>query len=142
MRKDTDLKSPETNPGYEKRDVNTRAISRSLVVLLAIVVVSLVTMRWLFDYFSATQPLGPSASPFTDVRQLPPEPRLQVQPVVDLDRERKEQEDLLNSYGWTDRATGKVRIPIDRAMDLIIARGLPARPNAPPDESAPKEQKK
>jgi hypothetical protein len=141
MRKDTELNSPEKNPGYEKRDVNTRAISYSIAVLLVVVVLSLVTMRWLFDYFSVTQPLGPTASPFTDVRQLPPQPRLQVQPVVDLDRERKEQEVLLNSYGWTDRTTGKVRIPIDRAMELIIERGLPTRPNTPPAEGATKEQK-
>ncbi len=136
------MNSPETNPGYEKRDVNTRAISYSLLVLLAVVVVSLVTMHWLFGYFSATQQLGPTASPFTDVRQLPPEPRLQVHPVEDLNRARMEQEDLLNSYGWTDRATGKVRIPIDRAMDLIIERGLPTRPNAPHAENVPKEQEK
>jgi hypothetical protein len=135
------LNSPQTNPGYEKRDVNARAISYSILLLLAIVVVSLVTMRWLFDYFSATQTLGPTASPFTDVRQLPPEPRLQVQPVEDLNKVRQEQENMLNSYGWTDRATGKVRIPIDRAMDMIIERGLPTRSNTPPAESAAKEQK-
>lgn len=27
----------------------------------------------------------------------------------------------LTSYGWNDRAKGVVRIPIDRAMDLVIA---------------------
>ncbi len=32
---------------------------------------------------------------------------------------------LLNSYGRT--AEGKVHIPIDRAMDLIVERGLPVR---------------
>ncbi|WP_028458896.1 hypothetical protein [Chloroflexus sp. Y-396-1] len=32
---------------------------------------------------------------------------------------------LLNSYGYT--MEGKVHIPIDRAMDLIVERGLPVR---------------
>ncbi|WP_322493662.1 hypothetical protein [Chloroflexus sp.] len=32
---------------------------------------------------------------------------------------------LLNSYGYTPE--GKVHIPIDRAMDLIVERGLPVR---------------
>jgi len=140
MRKDTELKQAENNPGYEKRDVNTRAITYTVIALLAVILASLVTMHWLFDYFSATQPLGPSASPFTNVRQLPPEPRLQVRPVEDLNRVRQEQEDLLNSYGWADRPTGRVRIPIDRAMDLLVERGLPTRPSAPPPEAASKEQ--
>jgi hypothetical protein len=142
MRKDTNLNQAGGNPGYEKRDVNTRAIAYAVIVLLVLVIASLLTMHWMFDYFSATQKLGPSASPFTDVRQLPPEPRLQVHPVEDLNRVRESQEDLLTSYGWADRATGKVRVPIDRAMDLILERGLPTRTSAPSSESAAKEEGK
>jgi hypothetical protein len=33
----------------------------------------------------------------------------------------------LNSYGWIDKSAGVIRIPIDRAMDLLAQRGLPAR---------------
>jgi hypothetical protein len=36
----------------------------------------------------------------------------------------------LNSYGWLDRSNGIVRIPIDRATDLILQRGLPTRTNS------------
>ncbi len=39
------------------------------------------------------------------------------------DREAAE----LESYGWIDRKSGIVRIPIDRAMDLLAQRGLPTR---------------
>lgn len=35
----------------------------------------------------------------------------------------------LTTYGWVDRSNGIVRIPIDRAMDLILLRGLPTRTN-------------
>jgi hypothetical protein len=35
---------------------------------------------------------------------------------------------LLNSYGNTPE--GNIHIPIDRAMDLIVERGLPVRTNA------------
>jgi hypothetical protein len=37
------------------------------------------------------------------------------------------QETKLNSYGWVDRSNGIVHIPIERAMDLIVARGLPVQ---------------
>ena len=32
---------------------------------------------------------------------------------------------LLDNYSWVDRSKGTVRIPIDRAMELIAQRGLP-----------------
>ena len=40
---------------------------------------------------------------------------------------RLRQAKLLSSYGWVDREAGVVRIPIDRAMDLVAERGLPTR---------------
>ena len=33
----------------------------------------------------------------------------------------------LNSYGWEDQHNGVVRIPVDRAMELMLQQGLPAR---------------
>lgn len=127
MQKNIDMQTPPTAPGYETRDVNTRGILYFVIGLFVLLVFSLVSMRWLFGYFSETQPLGPAASPFTNSRNLPMEPRLQIQPEQDLIRVRTTQEDALNSYGWVDRANGIVRIPIDRAMDLIVERSLPVR---------------
>ena len=37
------------------------------------------------------------------------------------------QQHLLNTYGWIDRQNGVVRLPIDRAMELLLQRGLPVR---------------
>lgn len=58
-----------------------------------------------------------------------PTPRLQLdngdQDLADL----HEREDLLlNYYSWIDRSKGTVRIPIERAMELIAQRGLPVAP--------------
>jgi hypothetical protein len=36
---------------------------------------------------------------------------------------------LLDHYSWADRQSGKVRIPIERAMELIAQRGLPVAPS-------------
>jgi len=35
---------------------------------------------------------------------------------------------LLEHYSWADQSQGKVRIPIERAMELIAARGLAVAP--------------
>ena len=43
--------------------------------------------------------------------------------------ELHEREDLLlNHYSWVDQSKGEVRIPIERAMELLAQRGLPVAP--------------
>jgi len=56
-----------------------------------------------------------------------PAPHEQIAPELDLEVWRAQQTTELNSYGWVDRNTGVVRIPIERAMELISQRGLPTR---------------
>ena len=54
-----------------------------------------------------------------------PEPRLIVTPAADLEELRAREDEELKSYAWIDRKSGIVRIPIERAMELIVQRGLP-----------------
>ena len=35
--------------------------------------------------------------------------------------------EMLQGYAWVDRNAGAVRIPIERAMDLVVEKGLPTR---------------
>jgi hypothetical protein len=53
---------------------------------------------------------------------VPPEPRLQVNPQADLHEYLQQQQQALTSYGWISRPEGRVRIPIDRAMELFVER--------------------
>lgn len=59
---------------------------------------------------------------------LPPEPRLEDVAGLQLQRLRADEDALLHSYGWIDQQAGTVHIPIERAIDLLLERGLPARP--------------
>jgi len=58
-----------------------------------------------------------------------PTPRLQTddgsQDVADL---HARENLLLEDYSWADSSQGKVRIPIERAMELVAQRGLPVAP--------------
>ena len=126
MRPNTEA-AHSTGAGYEKRDVNFRAAYTFAAILAATLIVVVFAMRGLFGYFSEAQTLGPPATPFKTVRELPPAPRLQPEPKQDLARTLEEQQQLLNSYGWADQGTGSVRIPIDRAMDQLLKQGLPVR---------------
>ena len=51
-----------------------------------------------------------------------PEPRLEVTPGKNLAELRAEEEAELSSYGWIDRTNQIVRIPIERAMELMAQR--------------------
>jgi hypothetical protein len=58
-----------------------------------------------------------------------PTPRLQIDD-GDLDiAEMHSREDLLlDHYSWIDRSSGKVRIPIAKAMQFVAEHGLPVAP--------------
>ena len=46
---------------------------------------------------------------------------------MDLEAFQAREEIELHSYGWVNRSSGIVRIPIERAMELLLQKGLPAR---------------
>jgi hypothetical protein len=55
-----------------------------------------------------------------------PTPRLQNDDGYEEIYEMHQREDLLlENYSWVNPAEGKVRIPIERAMQLVAERGLP-----------------
>src|ERR1700722_15273773 len=58
-----------------------------------------------------------------------PTPRVQTddgnQDVADL---HAREDLLLDNYTWVDQSQGKVRIPIERAMQIIAQKGLPVAP--------------
>ncbi|HXA79364.1 MAG TPA: hypothetical protein VNV41_19690 [Candidatus Acidoferrales bacterium] len=120
----------DANAGYEKRDANAKGLLLFAFWMAVVLAVTLVGMRLAFDAFKKSEPLGATASPMvksTD-RMLPPSPRLQVQPHLELWDYCAAQQKEVNTYAWVDRPSGVVRIPIDRAMELVLERGLPTRP--------------
>ena len=56
-------------------------------------------------------------------RRLPPEPRLQAYPEADLIEFQAREEKQLTTYGWVDEDAGVARVPIDRAIDMLLERG-------------------
>jgi protein SCO1 len=114
----------EFSGAYERSDVNIRAmlvLGAGMVIGTAAVMAGL-WLLWTSLNANARQ-RQPTVSPLADTQQMPREPRLQTTPIGDYREFQKEEEKLLHSYGWMDRAKGTVRIPIERAMELIAERG-------------------
>lgn len=57
-----------------------------------------------------------------------PKPVLEYSEQTQYIDELKRQDEMLSSYDWVDQQNGVVRIPINRAMDLLAERGLPVLP--------------
>lgn len=116
--------------GHERREINVRLIAVAGAVLLVVVILSF-AVTWLVLGHVVGREIRPvpSAGLLTGgpERQLPPEPRLQTHPLQDLQALRAEEEALLGGYGWVDREAGTVRIPIERAIELLAERGSARR---------------
>jgi hypothetical protein len=130
---DDDYRVTPSGAEYEHTDADTRTIGRSMAWLLLVVVLTHGLIWGIYKAFvwqntSTVEPQFPLA-----VRQgprLPPEPRLQADPQTDIRAFRAEEDALLSSYGWVDRSTGTVHIPIEEGMRLAVERALRARPGA------------
>ena len=115
------------DPGHETRDVNVRntALVMAGLALAAVTVVG--TMIWMMSTFAASQRQAlPALTPQQTARLAPPPPNLQADPYADLDRQRAATAAHLAGYGYRDEARTRARIPIGRAMDLIVGRSLDA----------------
>lgn len=113
--------------GHERKDVDVPALFTIAFLLLLSCIAIFTVVTLMMRYFKAHEPAvtaGRANIPATRSKQFP-QPRLEVKPGASLAELRAAEDAELNSYGWIDRSTGTVRIPIDRAMQLLLDRGLP-----------------
>jgi len=127
--------APASELGHETQDVSIGPIVKfGLALAIGAAVVS-VAMWGLFRYFEARQekreePVPPMVA--ANLKRTPREPRLEPYPLGPRLAMRAREEAVLSSYGWVDRGAKVARIPIDRAMALLVERGLPpSKPMVP-----------
>jgi len=90
------------------------------LVIVAIMVQ--VALWWMFNRFEQAQARREIQPTLVEAPKRVPEPRLQVSPQDDLQELLRQENQILGTYGWIDRGTGKARIPIDRAMQLFLEK--------------------
>ena len=99
--------------------------------MLTLVAFSLLLSWGMYLYArGGTSAPGEALPTFTPPGVLPPEPRLQTDPHADLLRLRSAEDSVLNSYGWVNRDSAMVRIPLARALAILSERGLTAKGRA------------
>ena len=115
---------------HEESDVNVRAILGFGAGLVALAVVVHLFLWWLVGAYNrqaerAQTYVYPLAA--GQQEQTPPGPGLQDNPQQDMRDLRARQEALLKGYAWVNRDSGIARIPIEEAMRIVVARGLPTK---------------
>jgi hypothetical protein len=142
----------DASTGYEQSDVRVTGIVVFLVALGILVAVTGLLCFGIGKVINAhlDKEDGPTSKWTTtaDIRQLGnlannpeiqnkvaqitqqfPTPRLQLddgyQEIADM---HTKEDLLLDNYSWADKSAGKVRIPIEQAIELLAKRGLPVVP--------------
>lgn len=119
---------------YEERDANTVTVIKFGVWLGAGILASMAFLGWFFNLLKQHE-ASESPAPAPMAAQLPkqpPHPRLQPTPMPDLKAMRDAEEQVLNNYAWIDPDKGIVRMPIDKALDLVAQKGFPVLPPGAP----------
>ena len=123
----------ETPPGstYEHTDAHTKPLVSFLFWCIVSALLIHVGLAGAYELLiregvarEAAERQYPLAA--TQPHQLPPAPRLQQFPANERYVFQTEEQRLLNSYSWENKAAGTVRIPISEAMRLTVERGLPS----------------
>jgi NhaP-type Na+/H+ and K+/H+ antiporter len=108
-------KKESVETGYDRSEPLTIPI---LLNIIAIVVILGIVIAGVTYYFNAYR------DRIIEQTQLMPV----SQDLLDL---RAKEDQLLNSYGIADKAAGTVRVPVSRAMELVIAEAKAGTPKYP-----------
>jgi hypothetical protein len=124
-----------TDVEYEHADINTNTILFSLLCLAVAVVVAFIISVFVFR--TTTKLASESDTPMIPAHRdvgptMPPEPMLQgvpgheTDPQQDLRNKVASDEAANNKLGWITGQEGvAARIPVEEAMKIIVAKGLP-----------------
>src|ERR1700691_5625071 len=141
---------------YERQDLETSSILYFLLTILVATAICMGVLRGIFLYLDHREKASqPRVNPLitnvpADTRHIAPgypqsdfpSPRLEEDERGQLNGIIINEENELYSYGWVDEKAGTVHIPIDRAMELLVERGLPVRPQGTASDSANKKGEK
>jgi len=119
--------------GHEVTDADAAPLVRVGIALAVIMLVGFVGMLVMFRTLLYVQPLYDvvdDAHPLSTTRAVATGPLLQPDPPRQKAELRQYEDNLLTTYDWIDQEGRVARIPVDRAIDILAASGLPETPGS------------
>lgn len=114
-------------PRHEQTDVRVGLLAKLGIGLVVLTLVVILAVLGLFrSVVSRETRLEEPRSPLAASPSTYSGPELQVSSGEELQEMLEAKRQVLRSYDWIDREAGVVRIPIEQAIELLAARGLPS----------------
>ncbi len=123
--------------GHEHRQADIRLIVQTVVGLFITVAIVLVIVYGILRVFEKQAESEGRAAQTQGPPQFVPGPHVEDYPAEELKVLHRNEDAILNHYGWVDQKNGVVHIPIDKAMDDVLAK-LPVRPSQGGASATPK----
>lgn len=108
---------------FEETDWDARPVVMTVLLLFGFLIMGLLLGGLTQHLVTAGLNRTEDATVFHDTKTMPAGPRLQVDEAADLKEFHDREDVLLTSYQWSDRSRTAIRIPIDRAIDIVAAEG-------------------
>lgn len=109
---------------HEPTDVSLKGVTRIAILSFAVIfaILAMVYGIWRgFEYWAADKRELPPLSAYTPGKdRLPPAPLIITDEPGTLRQLRTEEKQILEHYSWVDKNQGIVRVPIERAIDLLV----------------------
>ena len=122
--------------GHEGDRVNTRPVYIFLTVVALIVGLSFAVTAVMQSvvgqgpiYIGLPQDGIVKRAVEPEDRELPEGARARAIRTIERQELQAREQQNLENYAWSDKNTNAARVPIDRAIDLLLKKGLPSRPN-------------
>ncbi len=122
-----DTETRHLAPPVEGDGVSYQGIGWFVVILTATTVFCMALVWGLFEVLEYRNVRAAPAPLAVPAGQMPPGPNLLTDEPDNLRQFRQREDAALSTYGWADPATETVRLPIARAKEMLLQRGLPVR---------------
>ena len=109
--------------GHETKEVSVPFVFVSLSALIFGAFLASLLVVGIFQFFKNTY--HPDEAAKASQQVIPPAPRIDSHPAEELRTIRSREDHILSTYAIIDQKQGIVRVPIDRAIDMLSQKGLP-----------------
>jgi len=124
MSEQPDLHPTLPDPTFQDKDISIGVISICLAVTALVILASFLGMKALYNSYETKYAKENPPAVVTSERTLPPSPRLQVNESADLAEYIAQEQAVLNAPRSVDPATGRGRVPLSEAKQLVLKQGL------------------
>lgn len=119
------MSHPQGHGGYEATDAKAKPLIIFTVILAVFTIACFAAGLVVYKLLEKGQSMmDPGVHPMAAKSSLPAGvPRLQIHEAADLVEHRKEQGERADGYSWVDRDQKIVRVPVEKAIDLVLKNG-------------------